>query len=74
MIKIYTQTICPKCIVAKSLFKENDIEFELINLDNDQESKQKLVDLGFMATPIVEHDGKFYTNMAQFQQLVDDLE
>jgi hypothetical protein len=27
-----------------------------------------------MATPIVEHDGKFYTNMAQFQQLVDDLE
>lgn len=73
MIKLYSKTVCPKCVVAKSFFNANDVEFENVNIDHDEESKQKLIDLGFMAVPIVEHNGKFYTSMNEFQQLLDDL-
>lgn len=73
MVKVYTKTICPKCMVAKSFFKSNDIEIEEVNIDQDEEARQKLIDLGFMAAPIVEHDSKFYLNMGEFQELADQL-
>lgn len=73
MVKIYTKTVCPKCIVAKGLFEGNEVEYEPVNIDHDAESKQKLIDLGFMGVPIVEHNGKFYKDMGEFQRLIDNL-
>jgi len=74
LLKLYTKTICPKCVVAKSFFNGNDVKFEVVNIDQDVEAKQKLIELGFMSVPIVEHDENFYSNMTEFQQLVDDLQ
>ncbi|MGK4040782.1 glutaredoxin [Heyndrickxia oleronia] len=73
MVKLYTKTVCPKCMLAKSLFENNGVEYQVINIDQDSESKQKIIDEGFMAVPIVEYDGKFYTNMSEFESLVDEL-
>ena len=73
-MRLYTKTVCPKCVVAKSFFNESDVNFEIVNIDQDIEAKQKLIELGFMSVPIVEHNEKFYTNMSEFQQLVDDLQ
>lgn len=73
MIKLYTKIVCPKCMVAKSFFENNNITYDVINIDQDGNSKQLLIDKGFMSVPIVEYNGDFYTNMTEFQSLVDDL-
>ncbi len=73
MIKLYSKTVCPKCMLVKSLFNNNEIEYETINIENDTEAKQKILDEGFMAVPIVEYNDKFYSNMDQFQSLIDEL-
>jgi glutaredoxin 3 len=36
---IYGTTWCPHCIDAKQFFKEKNIEFEFINVDDDSNSK-----------------------------------
>lgn len=74
MIKLYSKTVCPKCVVAKSFFNANNVQFENINIDTNEEGRQKLLDLGFMAVPIVEYNGKYFSNMQEFQQLLDDLQ
>ncbi|KON90274.1 hypothetical protein AF332_11985 [Sporosarcina globispora] len=72
-MKMYTKTVCPKCMVAKSFFDNNDILYEAINLDQNESARDELVSKGFMAAPIVEFEGKYYTNMNEFQELVDQL-
>jgi glutaredoxin len=73
MIKLYSKTVCPKCIVAKSFFEGSDIKFQMVNIDQDVVAKDKLTEAGFMSVPIVEFNGKFYTNIGEFQELVNDL-
>jgi glutaredoxin len=73
MIKLYTKTVCPKCVVAKSVLTENGAEFEAINLDTNKEAAQKLKELGFMAAPIAEYKDKFYILPNQTDELLDDL-
>jgi glutaredoxin len=73
MLKLYTKTVCPKCVVAKAMLNGNNIEFEAINLDQDEDAKQKLKELGFMAAPIAEYNDKFYILPNQSDELLDDL-
>jgi glutaredoxin len=73
MLKLYTKTVCPKCVVAKAMLNGNDIEFEAINVDQDEEAKNKLKDLGFMSVPIAELNDKYYTLPNQSDELLDDL-
>ncbi|PLR99494.1 glutaredoxin family protein [Bacillus sp. T33-2] len=73
MVTIYTKTICPKCIAAKAFFEGNDVQFDIVNIEHDDQAKQKLVDLGFMSVPVVEHENNFYTNMGEFEDLLINL-
>lgn len=36
-VVIYSKTVCPYCVQAKSFLKKHDIEFEEKNLDDDDE-------------------------------------
>jgi hypothetical protein len=51
----------------------NNIKYEAINLDQDEDAKQKLKELGFMAAPIAEYNDKFYILPNQSDELLDDL-
>jgi glutaredoxin len=73
MLKLYTKTVCPKCVVAKAMLNGNEIEFESINVEQDKEANQKLKELGFMAVPIAEYKDKFYILPNQSDELLDDL-
>lgn len=73
MVKLYTKTVCPKCLVAKSMLTNNEVSFEPINIDTDEKSKQKLIDLGFMAAPIAEHDGKYYCTLSEIEDLIEQI-
>lgn len=58
-MKLYTKTICPKCLWIKSELQRAGIEADIINIDQDEQAKQRLIDAGFLSVPILELEGKF---------------
>lgn len=45
MVIIYTLTMCPSCIAAKRLLNERNVEFEEINIQKEDISRDKLEEL-----------------------------
>ena len=51
-VTIYSTPTCPFCQQAKDFFKENNVEFEDINVADDEKAAQKMIDLtGQMSVP-----------------------
>ena len=52
MIKIYTTSWCPSCVSAKNLLAELNIDFEEINIEELEMSREELFDItGGMSVP-----------------------
>tara|TARA_Y100001970_G_C14085054_1_gene776841 strand:- start:151 stop:399 length:249 start_codon:yes stop_codon:yes gene_type:complete len=45
MVKIYTTNWCPSCVAAKNLLKNENIDFEEINIEEEGISRQKLLEI-----------------------------
>ena len=70
-MKLYTKTVCPKCLWAKDSIKRNNLNVEEINIDIDEEAKQLLMSKGFMSLPVLMVDGEFYANNEVMEKLED---
>ena len=58
-ITIYSTPTCPYCTVAKNYFKDNNIEFEEIDVSKDQDKAQEMIKKsGQMGVPQIEIDGE----------------
>ncbi|MFY3791322.1 glutaredoxin family protein [Ureibacillus sp. MALMAid1270] len=57
-MKLYTKTICPKCMWVKSELQQAGLEVEVINIDHNEEAKQKILNEGFLSVPVLEIDGE----------------
>ena len=57
MYKIYTTTTCPKCQSLKGLFKENNIPYEEVNIEEDFVARAKLLENDIYQVPALEIDG-----------------
>jgi len=58
-VAIYTTPTCPYCKQTKEFFKENDIEFEEIDVATDVEAAQEMIKKsGQMGVPVTVIDGK----------------
>lgn len=56
-VKIYTMSTCSHCIAAKKFLKENNIEFENIELDDNQKAQEEMIEKsGQMAVPVIDID------------------
>jgi glutaredoxin 3 len=53
MYYLYSLSACSYCIKAKELLEEAGIEYIEVNLDNDDEGRQYLRDLGHNTVPQV---------------------
>lgn len=42
-IVIYTSSSCPYCLRAKALLKRKNAKFEEINIENDQQLREKMI-------------------------------
>ncbi|MEK9199993.1 glutaredoxin family protein [Ureibacillus sp. 179-F W5.1 NHS] len=58
-MKLFTKTICPKCMWVKTEIQQAGLEVEIINIDHNETEKQRLIDAGFLTVPVLEHEGKF---------------
>lgn len=59
-MKLYTKTICPKCLWVKSELQHAGLEADIINIDQDEQAKQTLIEAGFLSVPVLEFEGKYY--------------
>lgn len=74
MIKLYTKTICPKCILVKRELDNKNIQYELINIEENEEARNKILNSGFMATPILEVDDRLIGDFSEIQRIISELE
>ncbi|MDD5505195.1 MAG: glutaredoxin domain-containing protein [Candidatus Omnitrophica bacterium] len=58
-VKIYSTPTCPWCIRAKQFLKENDVEFQNIDVSGDQQAIDELMQKsGQMGVPVLDIEGE----------------
>jgi len=57
-ITVYSTPTCPYCLKTKQFLKDNNINFEDIDVSSDQEKAQEMINKsGQMGVPVLEIDG-----------------
>ena len=57
-VKVYSTNMCPWCSVAKDFLRKHNIEFEDINVQEDQKAAQEMIKKsGQMGVPVIDIDG-----------------
>ncbi|MEE9525950.1 MAG: glutaredoxin domain-containing protein [Candidatus Woesearchaeota archaeon] len=57
-VKIYSTPTCPWCKKTKEFFKENNVEFEDIDVASNQEAQKEMIDKsGQMGVPVIDVNG-----------------
>ena len=65
-VKIYSTPTCPYCVKAKEYFKEKGVEYEDINVAEDQKAAQEMVKKsGQMGVPQIEIGEKLIVGFDQ---------
>lgn len=64
-MKLYTKTICPKCLWVKSELQRVGLEAAIINIDKDEQAKQTLIDAGFLCVPVLDFNGKLISDVKE---------
>jgi len=58
-IKIYSTSMCPYCTTLKEFLKERGVEFEEIDVSQDEKAMKEMVEkTGQMGVPVMEIDGE----------------
>lgn len=58
-VKVYSTPTCPYCTRAKDFLKQNNINFENIDISADQSKAQEMIDIsGQMGVPVIDIDGE----------------
>jgi len=58
-VKVYSTPTCPYCVQLKEFLKENNIEFEDIDVAADTKAAQEMIDKsGQMGVPVADLDGE----------------
>ncbi|MFC7686066.1 glutaredoxin family protein [Ureibacillus sp. GCM10028918] len=70
-MKLYTKTICPKCMWVKSELQRAGLEVEVVNIDENEQAKQTIIDAGFFTVPVLEFDGQL---IGDVQEIVSHIE
>jgi glutaredoxin-like YruB-family protein len=73
-VRVYSTPTCPFCIMAKKFLKDNNIEFEDVDVSRDIKSAREMVEkTGQMGVPVIEIDGEFVIgfNREKIKQLLN---
>ncbi len=58
-VKVYSTPTCPQCHRLKEFLKENNVEFEDINVFEDHEAAEEMIKKsGQMSVPVLDIDGE----------------
>jgi len=58
-VTVYSTPTCPFCVRAKQFLRDNNVQFEDIDVSSDQEKAQKMIEKsGQMGVPVIDIDGE----------------
>ncbi|GAA0348040.1 glutaredoxin-like protein NrdH [Oceanobacillus oncorhynchi subsp. oncorhynchi] len=57
MIKVYTKNNCPQCDMTKTVLEGEGLEFQAINIEEDNGALEYIKSMGFQATPVIVAEG-----------------
>lgn len=58
-IKVFSTEFCPYCVALKEFLKENNIEFEAVDVTEDLKAQEEMIDKsGQMSVPVLDIDGE----------------
>jgi len=56
-IKIYTTPVCPYCYTLKEFLKEHNIQFEDVDVSQDEKAREEMIKKsGHLEAPVIEID------------------
>jgi glutaredoxin-like YruB-family protein len=59
MVKVFSTPTCPYCVTLKEFFKEHNIEFEDIDVSQDEKARDEMIEKsGQMGVPVVDINGE----------------
>lgn len=74
MIKVYSKPNCVQCEMTKEFLKQNNVEFEEVNVFEDEEALELIKLHGFKRLPVVTRNNSFDFVFSGFQiDLLDEL-
>jgi glutaredoxin 3 len=66
MIKVYSTPTCPYCVTLKNFLKENNFQFEDIDVSQNEALAKEMIDKsGQMGVPVVDIDGEIIVGFDQ---------
>jgi glutaredoxin 3 len=71
MMKLYTKTVCPKCLWIKSEIQRSAMEADIVNIDRDEEARERLIEAGILSVPVLEVNGRWIVDPDEMLQLVE---
>lgn len=72
-MKLYTKSVCPKCMVIKSELANRGIMFDVLNIEQNESARNKVIDAGFMSVPILEVDGELIGSLPAIMEKLEEL-
>lgn len=61
-VRVFFTQMCPYCVTLKEFLKEHHIEFEEVDVTQDEAAQKEMIEKsGQMEVPVVEIDGEFIT-------------
>lgn len=58
-VRVFSTVVCPYCVTLKEFLKEKGIEFEDINVGEDEKARDEMIEKsGQMGVPVVDIDGE----------------
>lgn len=59
MVKLYITPACPYCFTLKEFLKEHNIDFEEVDVSQDEKARDEMIEKsGAKGAPVVEIDGE----------------
>lgn len=60
MLTVYTKNNCSFCMMAKSLLENKNIEFQTINIEEDEDARDFIISEGHRTMPQIYENGELY--------------
>lgn len=74
MIKVYSKPNCVRCEMTKEFLKQNNVKFEEVNVEENEEALELIEMHGFKRLPVVTRNGSFDFAFSGFQiDLLEEL-
>lgn len=70
---VYGKTVCPKCMFVESSLGRKNVLYKKVNLDHDEATRERLVDLGLMSLPVIEVHGEIISNHGEIMEYIESL-